>query len=168
MATPVIKLEPIRMGSLVGNSLPLAPGQKYLPPGMRSKSSDTGPVKVDLGVDNFPTLGSTPKKTGGWGNHVIKSSPLASSVPDVAIHAPESPISENMKDKIKEHIRQAQLEEEERQKPREEDPYKMTREELLMDGWAILSLNKEEVRQVRWRMNTPAVKVAPTSEDYYE
>ena len=43
-------------------------------------------------------------------------------------------------------------EELERQKPREEDPNKMTREELLADGWVILSLKSAD--EVRLRLNS--------------
>jgi len=170
MATPVIKLEPVRMGSITNSTQ----AQKYLPPNMRG--SDTGPVKVDLGVDNFPTLGSAPKRVV-WGNHVVKSlaKPLATPKP-LAMAAPKptpvpnpepKPDIPNMMEKIKEHIRQAELEEEERQKPKEENPYKMTREELLQDGWAVLSLSKNAVNESMWRINTP-ITSALTSEDYYE
>ena len=165
MDTPPIKLQPIRMGSLVSSSSPLAPGQKYIPPKMRK---DDLPQVVDLGVKHFPTLGSCVKKINTWGKHVIQT------VEEVKIH----PISDEtfvstasdiltMKDKIKEQIRQAQLQEEERQKPRVEDPEKMTREELLACGWAVLSLKPESVREAAWRLNTP-FRASPTSEDYYE
>jgi hypothetical protein len=64
---------------------------------------------------------------------------------------------------IKEQIRQAELEEEERQKPKEDDPLKMTREELLASGWAILSL--KSAPEVRLRLNT---RVAPAYVDSSE
>ena len=57
-----------------------------------------------------------------------------------------------MNDKIKDIIRQTELEELERQKPREEDPNKTTREELLADGWVILSLKSAD--EVRLRLNS--------------
>jgi hypothetical protein len=107
MATPVIKLEPIRMAEIAS----VGSNQKYVSPSMRKEQ----PAKVDLGGMNFPSLAAPPQ---------------------VKKVAPEN----NMKDKIKENIRIAELEEEQRQKPREEDPYKMTRKELLDDGWTILSL----------------------------
>jgi len=140
MATPVIKLEPIRMGSLVSGSSAVAPGQKYLPPNMRT---DTGPQKIDLTVDNFPSLGAVTKKAQPWTKPL--SSPLASP----------APVDSTLKDKIKEQIRQAELQEEERQKPREEDPLKMTRDELIADGWTILSL--KSAHEARIRLNTRAV-----------
>lgn len=96
--------------SNITSSAPIA--QKYISPSLRT---DT-PAKVDLGVKNFPSLGQT---TVVWGKQT---------------DAPK------MNDMIKEQIRHAELEEELRQKPKEEDPYKMTRQERLDDGWAILSL----------------------------
>ena len=166
MATPVIKLEPVRMGSLMNSgSSPLAPGQKYLPPNMRGTTADTGPVTIDLGANSFPTLGSAPKKAVGWGKHVVKIMPAPpDKIPTVPLPDP-SKVSENMRDKIKGQIR---MEEEQRQKPREENPYKMTREELLADGWAVLSMAGENVKEVIGRLNTPLPKASLTSEDYYE
>lgn len=166
MANPVIKLEPMRMGSI--NSAGTASvdvSQKYLPPNMRGEVA-TGPIKVDLSVDNFPTLGSAPKKVVGWGKHVIKSSPLAIPNTTITIES-EATLPQNMKDKIKEQIRQTELEEEQKQKPREEDPYKMTYNELLEGGWEVLPLNAESVKQAKWRLNTP-FRVSLTCEDYYE
>jgi hypothetical protein len=165
MATPVIKLEPIRMGSLVATSSPLSPGQKYIAPGKRSGLDEAVPIKVNLGVDNFPTLGSVPKKAVGWGKHVIKTAPVNDAPPatDVEVLLPPT-----MRDKIKEQIRQAELEEEEKQKPREDDPYKMTREELLAGGWAVLSMKPECVMKARLSLNTPFTRAFLTSEDYYE
>lgn len=163
MATPVIKLEPIRMGSLLAPAS-TSVGQKYVAPSKRNGVEDTGPIKVDLGVGNFPTLGSVPKKTAGWGKHVVKVSPEPSPEPSPVTEFEALPKPETMKDKIKEQIRQAELEE---QKPREEDPYKMTREELVADGWAVLSMKPEDVRDTVWRLNEP-ITASLTSEDYYE
>jgi hypothetical protein len=140
MANPVIKLEPIRMGSLVSGSSAAAPGQKYLPPNLRTEAV---PQKVDLSADNFPSLGTTLKKATPWAK--------ASVTPGASIPAT---IDTTLKDKIKEQIRQAELEEEERQKPREDDPLKMTREELIADGWTILSL--KSAPEARIRLNTTA------------
>ena len=161
MATPVIKLEPVRMGSLVATSSPLAGGKKYLAPNMRTNSTE--PVKIDLGVKNFPSLGSAPKKISGWGKHIVNIAPVVEDVIPISTR----PDTNTMKDKIKEQIRQAELEEEERQKPKQEDPEKMTREELLASGWAILSLKSESVRLAAWNLNTPFT-ASLTSEDYYE
>ena len=152
MANPVIKLEPIRMGSLVSDASAAGPGQKYVPPNLRT---DTGPIKIDLDVHNFPCLGAAPRKTGIWGKIAVKPVPMASPVPTASPMASPTPkpVDEpNMKDMIKEQIRQAELEEEERQKPKEEDPLKMTREELLADGWVILPLNS--ANEARLRLNT--------------
>jgi hypothetical protein len=150
MANPVIKLEPIRMGSLVSGSSAVASGQKYLPPNLRT---DTVTQKVDLSADNFPSLGMVIKKKQPWARASVK--PMDSSIPGT--------IDTTLKDKIKEQIRQAELEEEERQKPREEDPLKMTREELIADGWTILSL--KSASEARIRLNT---RVAPAYVDSSE
>jgi len=165
MATPVIKLEPIRMGSLLATSS--SAGQKYIAPGRRGAVEETGPIKVDLGVDNFPTLGSAPKKVSGWGKHTVKATAPVELSDTVSLPEP-SKVSDTMRDKIKEQIRQTELEEEERKKPKEDDPYKMTRAELLEGGWAILSLKPESVREAVWRLNVPFTKAWLTSEDYYE
>uniref|UniRef100_A0A6C0AMD9 Uncharacterized protein n=1 Tax=viral metagenome TaxID=1070528 RepID=A0A6C0AMD9_9ZZZZ len=153
MATSVIKLEPIRMGSLISTSqtAALAPGQKYMPPNMRAEPQQ---VKVDLSVNNFPCLGTTPKVKTAWGKHTIQ---LTQSI-EPPIPVTVDPVSnaltrQNMKEKLKEQLRQAELDDEESQKPREEDPLKMTRAELLSDGWAILSL--KSVKEVIERLNTP-------------
>jgi len=151
MATPVIKLQPIRMGSLI-SSEPTVAGQKYVPPNMRT---DTGPIKVDLGVNNFPCLGAAPRKSL-WG----KSLPVTAAPVSTAAVVTEAPVAtatlaepkHTLKNMIEEQIRQAQLEEEERQKPKEEDPLKMTREELLADGWVILPLSS--AHEARLRLNT--------------
>lgn len=144
MANPTIKLQPIRMGSLISGSSAVGSSQKYLPPNMRT---ETVPQKIDLTADNFPSLGSVPKRAQSWAKPVVVASP-ASIVSLV-------PVDITLKDKIKEQIRQAELEEEERQKPREEDPLKMTREELIADGWTILSL--KSAPEARIRLNTRAV-----------
>jgi len=141
MANPVIKLEPIRMGSLVSGSSAVAAGQKYLPPNLRT---ETVSQKVDLSADNFPSLGMVTKRAQPWARACV--TPIDSSIP--------ATIDTTLKDKIKEQIRQAELEEEERQKPREDDPLKMTREELIADGWTILSL--KSAPEARIRLNTTA------------
>lgn len=157
MASHVIKLEPIRMGSLVSNqTAALARGQKYLPPNMRA---ETGPIKVDLGVQNFPSLSASPKKASPWEKMVTK---MSSDV-NVIAAIPSATDEPTLKDMIKEQIRQAELEEEERQKPKEDNPYKMTREQLLADGWAILPLNS--AAEVRMRLNTTT---SPAYEDLSE
>jgi hypothetical protein len=139
MANPVIKLEPIRMGSLMSDSSGAMPNHKYVPPNLRT---DTVSQKIDLSADNFPSLGAAPKKAQPWAT----ASVTLESMPTPAV------IETTLKDKIKEQIRQAELEEEERQKPREEDPLKMTREELIADGWTILSL--KSAPEARIRLNT--------------
>ena len=169
MATPVIKLEPVRMGSISSPSSTVA-AQKYVPPNMRTGSTlqaESTPVKIDLGINQFPTLGSAPKKAASWGKHAIKTA-LETVVETPSAVAEESPSPQNMKDKIKEQIRQAELKEEQKLKPKEEDPYKMTREELIEAGWSILSLKATEVKESVFRLNTLMTTASLTSEDYYE
>jgi len=120
-------------------------------------------MKIDLGVQNFPCLGGAPKKAAAWGKMAAKvatpvtmavATPVPAPVPMAVAVATPMPMPSTLKDMIKEQIRQAELEEEERQKPREDDPLKMTREELLADGWTILSL--KSAPEVRQRLNTRA------------
>jgi hypothetical protein len=73
---------------------------------------------------------------------------------------------QSMRLKIKEQMLKADLEQQERSKPREENPYMMTREELLAGGWAVLSMKPEDVRDVVSRLNAPITYL--TTEDYYE
>lgn len=162
MATPAIKLEPIKMGSLINGATSGATSggtsAKYLPPNARPASEK---VSIDLGVNNFPCLGVIPKKTGSWGKHVVITKPR-----DVVQEEPLEKVRVvNMSDKIKDQLRQEELLEEEKKKPREEDPLKMTREELLQDGWAILSMSQESLKGCMGRLNS---KDAPAYEDYYE
>ena len=142
MATPVIKLQPIRMGDLMNTS---SPSTSYLPPHLRGATVKDEVATVGDDAINFPSLGTAPKKTSAW-KEAIHTSTVTAEIPVVQATVP------TMNDKIKDIIRQTELEELERQKPREEDPNKMTREELLADGWVILSLKSAD--EVRLRLNS--------------
>ena len=84
----------------------------YKPPNKRSSKSEL-PEKLDFSDQNFPSLGQVKLRTA---------------------------TRENLSEIIKEKIRLEELLEKEKLKEREVDHKKMTREELLADGWAILTL----------------------------
>ena len=156
MANPVIKLAPIRMVELTAAS---GQASAYLPPHLRTAIVKPEVATVGNDAVNFPALGTAPKKPPAWKQVIYKAQePLVQET--VAEVVPKEP---TMNDKIKDLIHQAALEEEERQKPKEEDPLKMTREELLADGWVILSL--KSANEARLRLNT---KVAPAYVDSSE
>lgn len=157
MATPVIKLEPICMGSLIGKAPPApSASQKYVRPGIRLENA---PVALDFDATNFPSLGATPKMVANW----QKSSVKLPSLPN-AVEEQVSVLS--IKDVVKEQIRQAEIEEERKKRAKEEDPEKMTDEERIADGWAILPLSKQSVNDCKFRLNTPTA--FPAYQDYYE
>jgi hypothetical protein len=141
MATPVIKLAPIRMGDLMSTSS----STSYVPPHLRGTIVKDEIATVGDDAVNFPSLGIAPRKASGW-KQAVHTEPVIAEIPVVQATVP------TMNDKIKDIIRQTELEELERQKPREEDPNKMTREELLADGWVILSLKSAD--EVRLRLNS--------------
>ena len=158
MATPVIKLEPICMGSLIGKAPATSPApasQKYVRPGIRVENA---PVALDFGATNFPSLGATPKMVASWQKSCVK----IPSLPNVE----EQTTSLSLKDVVKEQIRQAEIEEERKKKAKEEDPEKMSDEERLADGWASLPLSRQSVNDCKIRLNTPIA--FPAYEDYCE
>ena len=114
MAANGITVKPVRLTELPP---PKKVGGKYAPPSKRSK--DEPPVlKVDFDDKNFPSLGT---KT-------ISS-----------VSSEESPKG-MLLNKIKERIRLDLLAEEEKAKNPDRNHKKMSRAELIADGWAILSL----------------------------
>lgn len=146
MAAPVIKLEPIRMGDLLKTS---SSSSGYVAPHLRVGTAKKEDVIVGNNVTSFPALGSVLQKNVSAWKQVVHKAPVETPVitePSVVRTIP------TMNDKIKEIIHQSELEVLERQKPREEDPEKMTREELLADGWIFLSL--KSVNEARLRLNT--------------
>jgi len=133
----VVKLDPIRMCE-ISSATPSASNpstSKYTAPHLRT--GDKAPEITSIVNDekNFPTLGAVGKTSVSAWN---KSS--------------ETSCIQKMNSKIKECIQQEILVELARQKPKEEDYMKMTEEELIDDGWTILSLKYDP--QVIHRINT--------------
>ena len=107
---------------------------KYAPPSKRTK--DEPPIiKVDFDDKNFPSLGKN----------------TISSV------SPEENPRGILLDKIKERIRLDLLAEEEKAKNPEASYKKMSRAELIADGWAILSL--ASAKEIMLRPVDPMLKV---------
>ena len=84
----------------------------YKPPNKRVTKAEL-PETLDFSDQNFPSLGQVKLTTA---------------------------TRENLSEIIKERIRLEEILEKEKLKEREIDHKKMTREELLADGWAILPL----------------------------
>jgi len=143
MAAPVIKLEPIRMGDLLKKTS----SSGYLPPHLRVGSAKEEVAIVGNNATSFPALGTLQEKNMSAWKQVIYKAPVEPSITEPPVEAIST-----MNDKIKSLIRQSELEELARQKPREEDPEKMTREELLEDGWVFLSL--KDANEARLRLNS--------------
>jgi hypothetical protein len=140
MAAPVIKLEPIRMGDL----LKTTSSSGYVAPHLRVGTAKKEEVIVGNNVTSFPALGTVQQKNVSMWKQVVHKTPEVVEAPVIQ--------TSRMNDKIKEIIHQSELEELKRQKPREEDPEKMTREELLEDGWVFLSL--KDANKARLRLNS--------------
>lgn len=142
MAAPVIKLEPIRMGDL----LKTTSSTGYIAPHLRVGTAKKEEIIVGNNVNSFPTLETVQQKNVSMWKQVVHKAPVEPST------EPSVEAISTMNDKIKDLMRQSELEELERQKPREEDPEKMTREELLADGWVFLSL--KTANEARLRLNS--------------
>ena len=142
MATPVIKLEPMRMSELSSGPAS-AQGQaasKYLPPNLRGPSAQGQEIaKIDMSVDSFPTLGSAPKKVVAWGAHAAKVTSAAVATP-VATLEPK-PEQVTLSSRIKDKIHQDTLAEIESKKPPPSDIFQMTEAQLVENGWAVLRLS---------------------------
>lgn len=143
MAAPVIKLEPIRMGDLINTS---SSSSGYVAPHLRVGTTKKEDAIVGNNVTSFPALGTVQQKNVSTWKQVVHKAPVETPV------VTEPSVVRTMNDKIKQIIHQSELEELERQKPREEDPEKMTREELLADGWVFLSL--KSANEARLRLNS--------------
>ena len=139
MAANGITLKPVRMGDLVNSgtnsSATAVPhGGKYTPPSRRQnseQSSEPRSGKVDMSEENFPTLGSTPKKAPVWGKNVAK-------VAEPIVTGP------SLSDKIKEKLRLDAIAEEERVRGGEMDVWKMTPAQLEAEGWVCLPLKSSK------------------------
>ena len=150
MATPVIKLEPMRMSELSSASTQVA--SKYLPPNLRGSSVQSQEIaKIDMSVDSFPTLGSAPKKVVAWGASAAKVTSAATSVATSAATSVATPMplpevapkpeQVTLSSRIKEKIHQDTLAEIESKKPPPTDIFQMTEAQLVENGWAVLRLS---------------------------
>ena len=130
MAANGITLKPVRMGDLVTSGT--KPGGKYVPPSRRQNPEESmahATAEINMSEENFPTLGSTPKKAPVWGKNTVKTSstePMA--------------IGPSLSDKIKEKLRLDAIAEEERVRGGETDVWKMTPSQLEAEGWICLPL----------------------------
>ena len=146
MATPVIKLEPMRMSELSSGSTQVA--SKYLPPNLRGSSVQSQEIaKIDMSVDSFPTLGSAPKKLVAWGANAAKAISAATSaatsaaMPMPLAEVAPKPEQVTLSSRIKEKIHQDTLAEIESKKPPPSDIFQMTEAQLVENGWAVLRLS---------------------------
>ena len=155
MAANGITLKPVRMGDLVASEssaigTDAVTLSKYVPPSKRQnggKETGSGHLeqqsKIDMGEENFPTLGSTPKKTVVWGKNAAKSSSTEPRVAEAKAIEPKA-IGPNLSDKIKEKIRLDAIAEEERVRGGETDVWKMTPAQLEAEGWVCLPLKSSK------------------------
>jgi len=149
MAANGITLKPVRMGDLVTSGT--KPGGKYVPPSRRQNPEEnTAPASAEIKMseENFPTLGSTPKKTPVWGKNAVKSSstePMAiePKVTEPKVTEPKV-TGPSLSDKIKEKLRLDAIAEEERVRGGETDVWKMTPAQLEAEGWICLPLKSSK------------------------
>jgi hypothetical protein len=154
MAANGITLKPVRMGDLVNSgtnsSATAVPhGGKYTPPSRRQnseQSSEPRSAKVDMNEENFPTLGSTPKKAPVWGKNVAKVTEPKVTEPKVTEPNVTEPkvTGPSLSDKIKEKLRLDAIAEEERVRGGEMDVWKMTPAQLEAEGWVCLPLKSSK------------------------
>ena len=142
MATPVIKLEPMRMSELSSGSAstPASVASKYLPPNLRGSSAQGQEItKIDMSVDSFPTLGSAPKKVVAWGAHAAKVTSATVATPVATLEPKSEQVT--LSSRIKDKIHQDTLAEIESKKPPPSDIFQMTEAQLVENGWAVLRLS---------------------------
>ena len=116
---PSVKLTPMRMTDLkVADSSvkPLTSSRVYMPPNKRSSLPPLEVKNIDFSTDSFPSLGNTPtaasSKLGGF------------------------------KQKVLDLIAKDLMDEAERNKEPEINPTKMTPEQRIEAGWAVLPSRK--------------------------
>ena len=104
-----------------------------------------------MSEENFPTLGSTPKKAPVWGKNVAKVAEPKVAEPKVAEPKVAEPkVAEpivtgpSLSDKIKEKLRLDAIAEEERVRGGEMDVWKMTPAQLEAEGWVCLPLKSSK------------------------
>ena len=159
MAANGITLKPVRMGDLMASGAKPAatvPGGKYVPPSKRQDPQQE-PVSTTIDVvmseENFPTLGSTPKKAPVWGKNAVKSSSTEPKLTGPKAIEPKAiepkaiepkAIGPSLSDKIKDKIRLDAIAEEERVRGGETDVWKMTPAQLEAEGWVCLPLKSSK------------------------
>lgn len=140
----VIQLTPMRMSEIPSTtSSDMKKSGKYMPPNLRgSHISKAVEVAVDMSTmdaQNFPSLGSAPKKTIAWGKHVIRTQ----APPGIQAPKEVQVKKETLSDKIQEKLRQDALDDEEKARPPETDILRMSERDLVKEGWDILTLGKD-------------------------
>ena len=149
MAANGITLKPVRMGDLVASgakSAATVPGGKYVPPSKRQDPHQEpilATIDVVMSEENFPTLGSTPKKTPVWGKNAVKSSSTEPKLTGSMVAEPNTS-GPSLSDKIKEKIRLDAIAQEERVRGGETDVWKMTPAQLEAEGWVCLPLKSSK------------------------
>jgi len=154
-----IKLAPIRMSDIkisaevdspakslaspVPTPIPATPmySSRYAPPNKRAPSSTPVVTTLDFNSAAFPSLNS--------------ESPLASQKPTGV---------GGFKQKILDLIAKEALDEAERNRVIEEDPKKMTKEELLNAGWAILPLGNIKESGLRFNQRMCELRLGQSDE----
>jgi len=140
MAANGITLKPVRMGDLVTSGT--KPGGKYVPPSRRQNPEESmapATAEINMSEENFPTLGSTPKKAPVWGKNTVKTSSIEPKAIEPKAIEPKA-IGPSLSDKIKEKLRLDAIAEEERVRGGETDVWKMTPAQLEAEGWICLPL----------------------------
>jgi len=174
MAANGITLKPVRMGDLVNSgaksAATVAVG-KYVPPSRRQNSEESmapATAEIKMSEENFPTLGTTPKRAPVWGKNAVKSSSTEPNVIEPKVAEPkvaepkvaepkvaepkvaEPKVAEpkvagpSLSDKIKEKIRLDAIAEEERVRGGETDLWKMSPAQLEAEGWISLPLKSSK------------------------
>jgi hypothetical protein len=145
----IVKLAPIRMSEIKANAdtgspaksiitptptpMPNTPA-RYAPPNRRPAPVTPVVVSLDFNSEAFPSLHESP---------IAKGSTVT-----------------GFKQKILDLIAKEALDEAERNRVIEEDPKKMTKEELLNAGWAILPLGNLKESGLRFNQNMLSYKLA--------
>jgi len=159
MAANGITFKPVRMGDLVNSgakSAATVPVGKYVPPSRRQNSEESmapATAEIKMSEENFPTLGTTPKRAPVWGKNAVKSSSTGPNVIEPKVAEPkvaEPKVAEqkvtgqSLSDKIKEKIRLDAIAEEERVRGGETDLWKMSPAQLEAEGWISLPLKSSK------------------------
>ena len=128
---PSVKLEPIRMTDFKAANTsvnPLVSSRLYTPPNKRTALPPLEVKNIDFSTDSFPSLGNTPtaasSKLGGF------------------------------KQKVLDLIAKDLMDEAERNKEPEINPTKMTPEQRIEAGWAVLPSRKRRDAMTDTKVHT--------------